>query len=65
MYVGAPGCDGQACAGSGYVAPDAMTSAIGKMKSAGYKNFGGIMLWDGPEAIKNSNYDAVMKKALA
>ena len=66
LYIGAPGC--AACAGSGYQEPVAMQSALNKVKSAGLKNLGGVMLWDGPEAVVNiaggKDYTAVVKSAL-
>lgn len=62
LYVGAPGCT--ACAGAGYLAPDEMSKVIKSAQSAGIPNFGGIMLWDGPEAKANNDYLSVVKKAL-
>ena len=62
LFIGAPGCP--ACAGSGYEAPGAMESVIQSAKSAGVANFGGVMLWDGAEAVVNGNYQQAMKSAL-
>lgn len=66
LYIGAPGCT--ACAGSGYLDPTAMASAIDTAKAANLKNLGGVMLWDGPEAIENTaggnDYTEVVKSAL-
>lgn len=66
LYIGAPGCT--ACAGSGYLDPTAMASAIDSAKAANLKNLGGVMLWDGPEAIENTaggnDYTEVVKSAL-
>ena len=62
LYIGAPGCS--ACAGSGYLAPSDMSSVISSAKSAGVSNFGGVMLWDGPSAIENGDYDKAVKSAL-
>ena len=67
LYVGAPACAG--CAGAGYLEPASMTSIVQKAKAAGISNFGGIMLWDGSEAVANvqdgKDYTAAMKNALA
>jgi chitinase len=64
LYIGAPGCS--ACAGSGYVDPTTMTSVVASVKDV--SNLGGVMLWDGPEAVMNKNggqdYIKVMKSAL-
>lgn len=66
LYIGAPGCE--TCAGSGYLDANSMASAVANAKSAGVSNFGGIMLWDGPEALANvqdgKDYTAVVKGAL-
>lgn len=66
LYVGAPGCVD--CAGAGYLDASTMASAIGDMKIAGISNMGGIMLWDGPEAMANvaegKDYTAMVKGAL-
>lgn len=66
LYIGAPGC--QACAGAGYVDPATMDTVIASAKSAGVSNFGGVMLWDGPEAKENTaggkDYLEVVKDAL-
>jgi chitinase len=67
LYIGAPGCP--ACAGSGYLDPNTLRSVVSSAKSAGVSNFGGIMLWDGPEAIQNkaggSDYLEAVKSLLA
>ncbi|KAL8692551.1 MAG: hypothetical protein Q9218_002444 [Villophora microphyllina] len=66
LFVGAPGCT--ACAGSGYLPGDQMTNVIGSAKAAGLPNFGGVMLWDGPEGKMNADggkdYLSVVKGAL-
>ncbi|KAL8797026.1 MAG: hypothetical protein Q9195_000797 [Heterodermia aff. obscurata] len=66
LFVGAPGCT--SCAGSGYVDPAQVGSVLGAAKSAGVSNFGGVMLWDGPEAMVNTDggkdYLSVVKGAL-
>lgn len=66
LYIGAPAC--QACAGTGYLAPDAVTSAIKSATAANVDNFGGVMLWDGAEAETNAaggqNYNQGVKAAL-
>lgn len=67
LYIGAPGCAN--CAGAGYLEHAAMASAVQQAKAAGLPNFGGIMLWDGPEAVANvqngKDYTAVVKSAMA
>lgn len=67
LYIGAPAC--QACAGTGYLAPDAITTAIKSATAANVPNMGGVMLWDGSEAMTNmasggQNYNQVVKAAL-
>lgn len=66
LYVGAPGCSD--CAGAGYLDATEITSAISGIKAAGISNFGGIMLWDGSEAMLNQNggvdFTATVKSAL-
>lgn len=62
IYVGAPACSD--CAGSGYLAPDAMTQAIKGALGKNLPNFGGVSLWDGAEALANGGYAGVVKSAL-
>ena len=66
LYIGAPGCT--ACAGRGYVEPAQMGGVIASAKDSGVSNFGGVMLWDGPEAKQNTDggkdYLEVVKSAL-
>lgn len=66
LYIGAPGCTG--CAASGYVDPGQVSSVMSAAKSAGVSNFGGVMLWDGPEAMVNTDggkdYLSIVKGAL-
>lgn len=66
LYIGAPAC--QACAGTGYLAPDAVTTAIKSATAANVPNMGGVMLWDGSEGETNTaggqNYNQVVKAAL-
>ncbi|KAL9000975.1 MAG: hypothetical protein Q9169_000459 [Polycauliona sp. 2 TL-2023] len=66
LYVGAPGC--AACAGSGYLGAEEMRGAIEGAMAAGLSNFGGVMLWDGPEGKANveggQDYLAVVKGAM-
>ncbi|KAL9132241.1 MAG: hypothetical protein Q9217_000045 [Psora testacea] len=67
LYIGAPGCGGELCAGSGYAEPDALPGIVQSVQSA--KNLGGIMLWDGPRAKQNTagakDYLQVAKGALS
>ncbi|KAG7007017.1 hypothetical protein G7Y79_00012g033530 [Physcia stellaris] len=66
LYIGAPGCS--SCAGSGYVDPGQVGSVMSAAKAAGVSNFGGVMLWDGSEAMVNmeggKDYLSVVKGAL-
>lgn len=66
LYIGAPGC--LICAGSGYLEGAAMTSQISSAKGSDLSNFGGVMLWDGPEAMFNTDsgqdYLTLVKSAL-
>ncbi|KAF6226238.1 hypothetical protein HO133_009104 [Letharia lupina] len=66
LYIGAPACT--ACAGTGYLAPEAVTSAIKSATAANVPNMGGVMLWDGSEGMTNTaggqNYNQVVKAAL-
>ncbi len=65
LYIGAPGASP---AGSGYLEPAAMATAIQGASKAGINNFGGVMLWDGPLAKNNAaggkTYLDVVKGAL-
>lgn len=66
LYIGAPGCS--ACAGSGYVEPAQLDGVLQSAMAAGVGNFGGVMLWDGPEAMENTDggkdYLTTVKAAL-
>ncbi|KAL8823640.1 MAG: hypothetical protein Q9191_005672 [Dirinaria sp. TL-2023a] len=67
LYIGAPGCS--SCAGSGYVAPAQLDGVLQSAMQAGVSNFGGVMLWDGPEALENTDgggkdYLSTVKAAL-
>ena len=66
LYIGAPACE--ECAGKGYLEPANMTSVIKSAMKAGVGNFGGVMLWDGSEAMNNTaaegDYLKVVKSAL-
>ena len=66
LYIGAPACE--TCAGKGYLDPANMTSVIKSAMTAGVNNFGGVMLWDGSEAMNNTgaggDYLKVVKSAL-
>ena len=61
LYVGVPAAPAAAAA---YLQPAALTSALGSIKGKA-NNFGGVMMWDGSEAVKNGNYQQVAKQALA
>lgn len=67
LYVGAPGCPD--CAGAGYIDASAMAAVVQQVKSTGVSNFGGVMLWDGPEAMANmqggKDYLTPVKNALS
>ena len=62
FMVGAPASS--ASAGSGYLESADMQKALSGVKSAGLSNFGGVMLWDGSQAIANGNYQQMVKQAL-
>lgn len=66
LYVGAPACSD--CAGAGYLDATAVASTIEGMKTAGIPNLGGVMLWDGSEAMVNKNggqdFTGAVKSAL-
>jgi len=66
LYVGAPGC--AECAGSGYVQPGQLKGVLQGALGAGVGNMGGVMLWDGPEAMVNTqggtDYLTTVKGAL-
>lgn len=66
LYVGVPGC--AACAGSGYLDAEQMKGVIEGAMAARLSNFGGVMLWDGPEGKANvqggRDYLAVVKGAM-
>jgi len=51
LYIGAPAC--ASCAGSGYLDPNAMQSLIRSATNASIESFGGVVLWDGAEALLN------------
>ena len=67
LYIGVPGCT--SCAGSGYIDPGQVSSVMSAAAGASVGNFGGVMLWDGPEAMVNTDggkdYLSVVKGALA
>ena len=64
LYVGAPAC--QECAGQGYVPADQFKGVIEGAKTAqGVANFGGVMLWDGAEAVVNEGFLGSVKGALS
>ena len=66
LFIGAPAC--KDCAGKGYLEPANMTSVVKSAMKAGVGNFGGVMLWDGSEAMNNTaaegDYLKVVKSAL-
>ena len=55
LYIGAPAC--AKCAGQGYIDASTMDSVVRSAQSAGVDNFGGVMLWDGAEAVENPSGD--------
>ena len=68
LYIGGPACE--TCGPHGFLEPTAVAPAIQAVHSAGLKNVGGMMLWDGSEAMLNTNgtggktYLQVVKAAL-
>ena len=63
VMLGAPAST--ASAGSGYLEPVEMQKALQGVKDASLTNFGGVMLWDGSQAVANGNYHQMVKQALA
>lgn len=51
VYIGLPGC--QRCAGSGYLSASELKSTLEDTNDANVTNFGGVTLWDGPQAMAN------------
>lgn len=51
VFIGLPGC--QSCAGSVYLNASQLPSTLEDAKGANVTNFGGVMLWDGPQAVAN------------
>ena len=66
LYIGAPACE--ECAGKGYLEPANIRSVVKSAMKAGVGNLGGVMLWDGSEAMNNTgaegDYLKVVKSAL-
>ena len=66
LLIGAPAC--QACGPNGYLPPSTLPGNITAVKGLGLKNFGGMMLWGGAEALFNTvggkNYMQLVKEAL-
>lgn len=67
VFVGAPAFEG---GGTGYLPSNRVASVIQGAKARGTSNFGGVMLWDGPEAQFNvdqegRNYIKTVKAALS
>ncbi|KAK0516303.1 hypothetical protein JMJ35_000906 [Cladonia borealis] len=68
LYIGGPACE--TCGPHGFLEPTAVAPAIQAVHSTGLKNVGGMMLWDGSEAMLNTNgtggktYLQVVKAAL-
>lgn len=50
LYIGAPAF---AEGGNGYLDVAGLSGIIQKVKGYGVDNFGGVMLWDGSEAVEN------------
>ena len=66
LYIGLPGC--KKCAGSGYLKISALKSTLNDAKGANVSNLGGAMLWDGTQALANTeegkDYLTQLKEAL-
>lgn len=62
-----PGCPVPGCGGSGYLGGEELKKTMEEVKNANVQNFGGVMLWEGPMAMKNraeeggKDYLAVVK----
>ena len=61
VFIGAPACS--SCAGQGYL--DAAELAGVVASAQGIDNLGGVMLWDGSEAMQNGGFLGGLSKALA
>lgn len=53
LYIGMPGCPVPGCSGSGYLGGEDLKKTMEEVKKVDAKNFGGVMLWEGPMAMKN------------
>lgn len=67
LYIGLPGCP--ECAGSGYLDASKLNLTLAIVKGANVTNFGGVMVWDGPNALANKveggqDYLTNLKKVL-
>lgn len=65
LYIGAPACP--SCAGSGYLEAAGLKTAIANAKAANPgldQMLGGIMLWDGSQALLNGQYTTAAMQAL-
>ena len=62
LFIGVPAC--ATCAGSGYLDSNAIGEVIQIAKGAQVKNFGGLVLWDGAEAVTNGNFQDAVRNAL-
>ena len=62
LWIGAPGSEEGA--GPGYVPPADMQKEIAAVKALNLKNFGGYARWDGPIAMKNQDYEGIVKGAI-
>ncbi|MCJ1350300.1 MAG: Chitinase 3 [Icmadophila ericetorum] len=61
LFVGVPATED--AAPDAYLAPAALTTALQSIKGKA-SNMGGVMMWDGSEAVLNNNYQEVAKQAL-
>ncbi|MCJ1485502.1 hypothetical protein MMC06_005676 [Schaereria dolodes] len=61
LYLGAMA---KAVDGTGYLDVGTMQGVVKQAMGAGAANFGGVMLWDGSQAVMNGNYQDEMKDTL-
>lgn len=69
LYIGMPGCPVPGCSGSGYLGGEELKKTMEEVKKVDVQNFAGVMLWEGPLAMKNhaeggKDYLSVVKALL-
>ena len=61
LFIGA---EASAADGASYIDMGSMQGVVKSARGAAVSNLGGVMLWDGSQAVANGNYEAGMKSAL-